>query len=106
MCFRCAFYLKNLSKTGDVVIPKIKFKSERVLCMSFEDGEYISNEQYLKDKNINKSELAKLISSVFCQQIYQHGFVHCDPHEANLLVRPHPEGNGRPQLVLLDHGKF
>lgn len=41
--------------------------------------------------------------------MFRHGSVHCDPHGANVLVRPHPEarkGSGRPQLVLLDHGLY
>ena len=32
--------------------------------------------------------------------------MHCDPHPANVLVRPLPDGSGRPQLVLLDHGLY
>ncbi|XP_038896506.1 putative ABC1 protein At2g40090 [Benincasa hispida] len=44
--------------------------------------------------------------------IYKHGFVHCDPNAANLLVRPLPSnrrsifGKRKPQLVLLDHGLY
>lgn len=37
---------------------------------------------------------------------FRHGFVHCDPHDANLLVRPHPKDPSRPQVVLLDHGLY
>lgn len=29
-----------------------------------------------------------------------------DPHEANLLVRAHPNKKGYPQIVLLDHGLY
>ena len=32
------------------------------------------------------------------------GHVHCDPHAANVLVRS--GSNGKPQLVLLDHGLY
>lgn len=41
--------------------------------------------------------------------MFRYGSVHCDPHGANVLVRPHPDarkGSGRPQLVLLDHGLY
>ena len=34
------------------------------------------------------------------------GFVHCDPHEANVLIRPHPRKSHVPQLILLDHGLY
>ena len=37
---------------------------------------------------------------------FRHGFVHCDPHEANLHVRAHPTKKNKPQLILLDHGLY
>ena len=37
---------------------------------------------------------------------FEHGFVHCDPHEANLHVRPHPRDPSKPALILLDHGLY
>uniref|UniRef100_A0A7C9APA6 ABC1 atypical kinase-like domain-containing protein n=2 Tax=Opuntia streptacantha TaxID=393608 RepID=A0A7C9APA6_OPUST len=52
------------------------------------------------------------VSEAFAEMIFKHGFVHCDPHAANLLVRPLPSGKRsifgtrRPQLVLLDHGLY
>ena len=49
-------------------------------------------------------ELAKLISETFSEMIFTHGHVHCDPHAANMLVRK--GGDGRMQLVLLDHGLY
>lgn len=33
-------------------------------------------------------------------------FVPLDPHEANLLFRPHPTKKNKPQIVLLDHGLY
>lgn len=38
------------------------------------------------------------------EMIFIHGDVHCDPHAANMLVRPLPGGDWR--LVLLDHGLY
>jgi aarF domain-containing kinase len=38
------------------------------------------------------------------------GFVHCDPHPGNILVRRHPDPKrgrkGEPQIVLIDHGLY
>jgi aarF domain-containing kinase len=42
--------------------------------------------------------------AVVAVQIFDAGFVHCDPHPANLFIRPHALDPSRPQLVLLDHG--
>jgi aarF domain-containing kinase len=43
---------------------------------------------------------------VFNAQIFENSFVHCDPHEANVLLREHPAKRGKPQLVLVDHGLY
>ncbi|XP_050156554.1 putative ABC1 protein At2g40090 isoform X2 [Malus sylvestris] len=55
---------------------------------------------------------APKVSESFAEMMFKHGFVHCDPHAANLLVRPLP-GSGKsflgkkePQLILLDHGLY
>jgi aarF domain-containing kinase len=50
------------------------------------------------------SNLSSLISSVFQAQIFESGFIHCDPHPENVLWRK--TANGKPQLVLLDHGLY
>ena len=40
--------------------------------------------------------------------IFKHGFVHCDAHPGNILVRrnPSPRRPGEFQIVLLDHGLY
>lgn len=45
----------------------------------------------------------KLIRA-FSDQIFLTGFVHCDPHPGNILIRPHPNNPNDFQLVILDHG--
>ncbi|ETW80565.1 hypothetical protein HETIRDRAFT_237669, partial [Heterobasidion irregulare TC 32-1] len=45
---------------------------------------------------------------LFSAQIFRWGWVHCDPHPGNVLVRAHPSPAHphTPQLVLLDHGLY
>lgn len=43
---------------------------------------------------------------LFSAQIFDWGWVHCDPHPGNVIIRPHPSKPDRPQLVLLDHGLY
>jgi aarF domain-containing kinase len=50
------------------------------------------------------SDVAKLISSVFNSQVFISGFVHCDPHPGNCLIRR--SKNGKPEMVLVDHGLY
>ncbi|KAJ7911061.1 ABC1-domain-containing protein [Mycena leptocephala] len=43
---------------------------------------------------------------LFSAQMFLWGWVHCDPHPGNVLVRPHPAAPRTPQIVLLDHGLY
>lgn len=43
---------------------------------------------------------------LFSAQMFQWGWVHCDPHPGNILVRPRPSDPSQAQLVLLDHGLY
>lgn len=85
--------------------------------MKFERGCNATDIPKLEAASLKLEEVAELVSTVFCSQIYLHGFVHCDPHAANVLIRPlgsedgskGHEGAGharKPQLVLLDHGLY
>lgn len=42
---------------------------------------------------------------MYSEMIFVHGFVHCDPHPGNVLVRKGPESN-KTEIVLLDHGLY
>ncbi|CAM9144652.1 unnamed protein product, partial [Ectocarpus fasciculatus] len=96
----------GLLQGDDVVIPDVYIATPRVLCMSFEEGCFVSNTAELQRNDIRCGDVARLISKTFSEQMFIHGFVHCDPHIGNLLVRPHPQHPGKPQLVLLDHGLY
>ena len=102
----------------------------RVLTMTFEEGINGTQRDAITAAGIDTRATAVLISRAFCAQTFSHGFVHCDPHAANVLVR---RGDGAaagnagggwrararrwlrgaggsgaeaPQLVLLDHGLY
>ena len=42
---------------------------------------------------------------MYADMIFKFGYVHCDPHPGNVLVRK-DRATGRPQIVLLDHGLY
>ena len=93
---------------------------ERVLTMEWIDGARLDDSSGLAARGIEPSELAPLTNAVFSRMIFEHGFVHCDPHLGNLLARRHPQSHTRrglwrwlrptppsdAQLVLLDHGTY
>ncbi|KAJ1380732.1 putative ABC1 protein [Sesbania bispinosa] len=58
--------------------------------MEFMDGAYINDVKTIQKLGIHPHELSTLVSQTFAEMMFKHGFVHCDPHAANLLVRPLP----------------
>jgi aarF domain-containing kinase len=98
------------------VLPHLS--SKRVLTMSFEDGCSITDVEAIRAMNLSTQAVAELLAETFNRQMYQAGFVHCDPHPANVLVRALPSRRSsawlpdrmrsrrQPQLVLLDHGLY
>lgn len=53
---------------------------------------------------LREREIMKTMVDLFCAQMFLFGWLHCDPHPGNILIRRQP--NGRAQLVLLDHGLY
>lgn len=101
---RCANDLKDFKF---IHIPKVyrEMSGTRVLTAEFIDNACkISDLKSLIEKQINLKEVDKHLFQVFAFQIFSTGFVHADPHPGNVFVRK--DGNGKVQLVLLDHGLY
>lgn len=49
--------------------------------------------------------IMEILVSLFSIQIFKWGFVHCDPHPGNIIIRRRAPAN-TPQLVLIDHGLY
>ena len=43
------------------------------------------------------------LGRLYSEMIFVQGYIHCDPHPGNLLVRPSTSGT---EIVLLDHGLY
>ena len=56
----------------------------------------------LKERDIMDS-----VVSTWGAMTFSWGFLHCDPHPGNIMVRPHPRKKGKPQIVghLFDPGR-
>ncbi|KAG0306496.1 hypothetical protein BGZ98_002272 [Dissophora globulifera] len=92
-----------------IKIPDVVWSQSRILVMEFMVGSRIDDLQYLKDKNIAVSEVSNEMARIFSQMIYKDGFVHCDPHPGNVMIRPSPAGSLSPrnfEIILLDHGLY
>ncbi|GLT89179.1 hypothetical protein SLE2022_071740 [Rubroshorea leprosula] len=86
--------------------------TSRLLTMEFMDGAQVNDVKTIQKLGIQPQEVAKLVSQAFAEMMFKHGFVHCDPHAANIIIRPLPSSKWnifakrKPQLVLLDHGLY
>lgn len=116
--------LQNGTTAGNIVrIPKVYWHhtARRVLTMEYLPGAKASDRTFLLQNGIDPGQVSALITSVFSEMIFMHGFVHCDPHPGNLLIRPRPalsspflflrpwrpKGGSRPfELIILDHGLY
>ncbi|KAI8871725.1 ABC1-domain-containing protein, partial [Ramicandelaber brevisporus] len=100
-----------------LTIPKMHLARKRVLMMEFIEGSRPDDIAYLHKHEIRPERVAARLTQVFNEMVYTHGFVHCDPHPGNMLVRPRRDlaAISSPSsttsldnfdLVLLDHGLY
>lgn len=89
-----------------VFVPAVYSSSstERILTMEYIDGFRVDDLDALERCHVDPHAVAQTVVEAFAQMIYVNGFVHCDPHAGNLMVRP--AANGRFELFLLDHGLY
>lgn len=90
----------NLAHRSDVLVPRVyaEHTTKKLLVMEYLPGIKITDVDGLVAAGIDKQEVARLLSEVYCHQILVDGFFHADPHPGNILVQP------GPRLVLLDFG--
>ena len=60
--------------------------NERVLTMEFLKGSHVDDEAALKRQQIDRHELARHITELIYEQIFEHGFFHGDPHPGNMFI--------------------
>ena len=87
-------------------VPKIHWgiSTDRVLVMEYCPGGHVNDLAYLKSKGIDLDSVSKRIGQMYAEMIFNHGYVHCDPHPGNVLV--HKNSNGEDEVILLDHGLY
>lgn len=99
--------------------------TSKVIVMEYvKDAVKMTDEQGIKKLGLSIREVARSVCEVFASQvspsphasfgciahetslqIFQHGFVQCDGHAGNVLIRKHPNGkSGQHQVVLVSIG--
>ncbi|KAJ4761376.1 Protein kinase superfamily protein [Rhynchospora pubera] len=116
---KCVDNFKRLSPhiAESIYAPKVywNLSTPRLLTMEFMEAAEVTDVKAIKKHGLRPHDVSKLVSKAFAEMMFKHGFVHCDPHAANLMVRPLPKPvswwssffkRRKPQLILLDHGLY
>ncbi|XP_072842592.2 aarF domain-containing protein kinase 1 [Pogona vitticeps] len=88
-------------------VPKIYWdlSTRRVLFMELMEGGQVNDKAYMDKNGINVNEISRNLGKLYSEMIFVNGFVHCDPHPGNVLVRKCPT-TGKTHIILLDHGLY
>ena len=96
---------RTLSRLPWLRIPTINWNltTTRVLTMEFLDGGEVTDKEYVKSHKLNARVISDRLATLYSEMIFMEGFVHCDPHPGNILVKQTKNG---PEIQLLDHGLY
>ncbi|XP_034625152.1 aarF domain-containing protein kinase 1 isoform X2 [Trachemys scripta elegans] len=88
-------------------VPRIywELSTRRVLLMEFVEGGQVNDRAYMEKNSIDVNEISRNLGKMYSEMIFVNGFVHCDPHPGNVLVRKCP-ATGKAHIILLDHGLY
>lgn len=106
---------KNAEKVSRILTPRLPWlkvpkidwalSTSRVLTMEFLEGGEVTDKEYVAQNKLNPRVISDRISTLYSEMIFVEGFVHCDPHPGNILVRD-LNNSGNPEICLLDHGLY
>ncbi|XP_062350561.1 aarF domain-containing protein kinase 1 isoform X8 [Cinclus cinclus] len=101
---KVAHMLKNFDF---LKVPRIywELSTSRVLLMEFMEGGQVNDKAYMERNGINVNEISRNLGKLYSEMIFVNGFVHCDPHPGNVLVKKCP-ASGKAHIILLDHGLY
>lgn len=107
---KCAEYLAKTPELRDkVYVPQVYPEvagTERVMVMEYVKGCKITDSEEIEAMGFTPREVMDTMIATMSAMTFKWGFVHCDPHPGNILVRPHPSNPKKPQVILLDHGLY
>ncbi|RKP38420.1 ABC1 family-domain-containing protein, partial [Dimargaris cristalligena] len=94
-----------------LAIPHVFWAHRRIMAMEYINGSRIDDKAYMQAHKINPDQVATELTRIFSEMIFIHGWVHCDPHPGNILVRTAPPASSARsgynfEIVLLDHGLY
>jgi predicted unusual protein kinase regulating ubiquinone biosynthesis (AarF/ABC1/UbiB family) len=91
-----------------VVVPRVVWDhtTTHVLTLEYVEGIKITEFGLIEKQGVKLPDVAHLLTESYIRQIFEHSFLHGDPHPGNLFVQidhptPHPP---RLRLVFVDFG--
>ena len=90
----------NLANNENVVVPQVypEYSTTRVLTMERIDGPKLNSREVAELAADERRVLAENVAECWFRQVLENGFVHADPHPANLVYL------GRGRFGILDFG--
>lgn len=84
-----------------LIIPKCykEYQSRRILVMNFEEGHHIDKIPNIPEYKNKLTSIIKNLQTLYSEMMFNKGFIHCDPHPGNILIR-------EDKIILLDHGLY
>lgn len=97
-------FAQYLSGDERYVVPTIydNYSTDRLICMSFEEGLALNDPQILALDQDRKNRLGQSAIDIVMREIFDWGEMQTDPNFGNYLVRL--DEHGQDKLVLLDFG--
>jgi predicted unusual protein kinase regulating ubiquinone biosynthesis (AarF/ABC1/UbiB family) len=91
-------FAEDFAGDSRVYLPKIFWQWSAARTLTLEDVGWIkiADLAALDRAGIPRSEVARDLYRIYLRQIFEHYFVHADPHPGNLFVRPLPVGDEPP----------
>src|SRR6185295_3454408 len=91
-------FAANFAGDDRVYLPKVFWEWSALRTLALEDVGWIkiADLAALERAGIRRSEVARDLYRIYLRQIFEHYFVHADPHPGNLFVRPLTVGDEAP----------
>ncbi|MFK7873554.1 MAG: ABC1 kinase family protein [Oligoflexales bacterium] len=98
------FYRSLLKEHPDYILPRVfgDFSTQKLLCMSYEEGYDLASPEVLALSQNAKNKLAYSLAWLTFKEIFDWRIVQTDPHFGNYKVRIFEDGTAK--IVLLDFG--
>lgn len=93
-------FAESFAGDSRVYLPKVfwNWSARRTLTLENVGWIKIGDLAALDAAGIRRPELARVLYRIYLRQIFEHSFVHADPHPGNLFVRPLPLEGESPFL--------